>query len=348
MTTKKKSLPIVIISVIFYAVAVMLMIYGSYNDLELDKRLFNPQNGFAMVFEGFGQAVAWAMWGPIFTVLFLTAHGLNECLEIIGKILPFIKPVNTENAKFQKLDKAVKIVWQVVFFVLAVIGWKKLIENVAKKFFDIEQVVYFIICAVVTALAIYLFSKIDKRILVKLEALALAGILFGILYKIVENCKEITQRVRFRELVAASNGIYDDKGLSHGKPSKLTSSLSRDMLAGSHFNAFTKWYEPGKGSMNIYSNVDSFPSGHTLNACAAFMSVLFCSAFERLKKFAPIALIVSFIYVFIMGYTRLILGAHYLTDVVAGAIIGYTFFLFTAAIYKLFFKKGILPTRSTN
>lgn len=34
-----------------------------------------------------------------------------------------------------------------------------------------------------------------------------------------------------------------------------------------------------------------------------------------------------------MGYTRLAVGAHYLTDVAAAAIIGYTAFLTAEAIY---------------
>ena len=45
------------------------------------------------------------------------------------------------------------------------------------------------------------------------------------------------------------------------------------------------------------------------------------------------ALCVSAIYAAAMGYTRLAAGAHYLTDVAAAAIIGYTAFLTAGAIY---------------
>jgi membrane-associated phospholipid phosphatase len=56
-------------------------------------------------------------------------------------------------------------------------------------------------------------------------------------------------------------------------------------------------------------------------------------------------LLISFVYVALMGYSRMIAGAHYLTDVVGGAIIGYTLFLIVYKIYNTFCNKSILPTR---
>ncbi|MFR6510671.1 MAG: phosphatase PAP2 family protein, partial [Eubacterium sp.] len=43
--------------------------------------------------------------------------------------------------------------------------------------------------------------------------------------------------------------------------------------------------------------------------------------------------------------SRLVAGAHYLTDVAAGAIIGYSIILVGWALYNRFNDKGILPTR---
>lgn len=342
---KRNSKTLTVFSIVFYIIAAVLMVLGSIKDLQIDMALFNPQSGYSITLEAFGQFVYWGMWGPIFTVLFLTAHGLNECLEIIGRLLPFTKPVsNTESKAFRVFDTIVKIVWKVIFFVLGVIGWKKLIENVLNDFFDLSQLVYFIICTVVTVIAILIFSRISKETLNRLEGLALAGVLLGICCKIVENCKTITSRIRFREMVAASNGFYDDEGLSFGKLDGLSTRLTADMKNGTDFSAFTAWYKKGD-DMGIYSHADSFPSGHTTYSCTIFLSVLFCSAFEKLKKAAPFMFIISFIYVVLMGYSRLIAGAHYLTDVVGGAIIGYTLFLIVMAVYNKFNEKSILPTR---
>lgn len=344
--TKRKNLTLIIFSAVFYALAVGFMIYGTTNDLQVDMAVFNPQSAYAIGFEAFGLVVSWGMWGPIFTVLFLTAHDLNGCLDILGKLFPFVKPVNTENKKLALLNKSVKLFWQILFFVLCVIGWKKVIENVSKKFFDISQLMYFIICAVVSVLAILLFSRLKKETLSKLEYLALAGLLLGLLYKAIESCKTITERVRFREMVAASNNILNDDGLSAGKLSALHSPLSSDMVQKSDFSAFTKWYHMGNGSCGIYSHTDSFPSGHTFSSCAVFLSALFCSAFEKLKKYSNVLFIFSGVYVAAMAFSRLVAGAHYLTDVASGAIIGYSLFLFVLYVYNLFMKKDILKTNS--
>jgi membrane-associated phospholipid phosphatase len=168
--------------------------------------------------------------------------------------------------------------------------------------------------------------------------------LLGIFYKIVESCKGITNRVRFREMVAATNGFYNDKGLSHGTLDGFSSRLTSDMKNGTDFSAFTPWFKKGD-DMGVYSHADSFPSGHTTYSCTIFLSVLFCNAFDKLKKFAPAMLLISFVYVALMGYSRMIAGAHYLTDVVGGAIIGYTLFLIVYKIYNTFCNKSILPTK---
>lgn len=347
--TKKNKNTVIIMSVVFYIFAVALMIIGSKNDLAIDLALFNPQSKFAIFMEAFGQFVYWSMWGPLFSVLFVTAHGLNECLDIIGRIFPFIKPIqNTGSKLFTVFDRLVLIVWKTAFFVLADIGWKKLIENVLKQFVDLSQAVYFIICAVVSLISILLVSRLDKKLLYRLEGLALAGIVFGICCKIVENCKGITHRIRFREMVAWSNGITEEKDgaiLSCGKVSQLQTQLSRSMADKTDFSAFTQWFKKGD-DMGIYSHPDSFPSGHTTYSCTMFLSVLVCRAFDKLKRFAPIAFITSFLYVILMGYSRMLAGAHYLTDVAGGAIVGYTLFLFVCGLYALFNKKNILPTRA--
>lgn len=346
MKSKSNNKPIVIFSVLFYILAIAMMILGSINDIEIDKALFNPQNMFAITFENIGLFVYWGIWGPIFTILFLTAHTFNECLEVLGRIIPGIKPIENDSKAFNTFNKLVKIIWQVAFFVLAIIGWKKIIENVAKKFVDLSQLSYFIICAVVATLAMLLFSKINKKTLNKLEGIALAGLLFGILLKIVESCKTITQRVRFREMVAASNGFFDEEGLSYGKLEGFTTRLTKDMAKNSNFDAFTPWYQMGKGEMGIYSHTDSFPSGHTFDSCAIFLSALVCNCFEKLKKYEVLAYFISGAYVITMAVTRLLTGAHYLTDVAGGAIVGYSLFLIVSFIYKQFSAKGILPTRS--
>lgn len=341
----KKQKGIFVFSIIFYLIAIGLMIAGSLYDLQIDKALFNPESKFAIGFETIGLFVYWGMWGPLFTVLFLTRHNLNECLDMLGRVFPFIKTVkDTQTKAYKFFNFVVQAIWTLGFFVLTDVGWKKLIENVLKNFVDLSQGAYFGICAAVSVISILIFSRIDKKTLNKLESLALAGVLFGILLKLVDIPKDIFHRVRFREMVAASNGIFNEKGLSQGALDGMHTSLNRGMMDGTDFSAFTNWYKIGD-DRGIYAHPSSFPSGHTASSCTLFLSVLFCNAFDKLKKAAPFALAVSVIYVAVMGFSRMVAGAHYLTDVAGGAILAYTLFIIVLAVYNKFIDKGILPTR---
>lgn len=339
---KTENKKFIILSVVFYAVTFALMAVGTVYDLPIDMKLFNPQSGFAIYLEAFGQVVYWGMWGPLFTVLFLTRHSLQEAFDIIANLLPFAK------VKFNKESKAYKafnfvFYWGIgiAFLVLMVVGWRKLVANVLNDFFDFSEVIYYAISAVVAVIGLVLFSRIDKKTLHKLEYLALAGVLMGIVFKITEECKTITHRVRFREMVAYSNGFVDEKGLSLAKLDKLKSHLDSSMKNTTDFSAFLPWYKIG-GSSDVYSHLDSFPSGHTTYSSNIFMAVLFASAFDKLKKAVPYIMLFSCAYVFAMGLSRMIAGAHYLTDVVGGAIIGYTVFVLVMVIYNKFVSKDVL------
>ncbi len=341
---KSKNNGIIIFSVLFYVVATALMIFGTINDIKIDVALFNPESIFGKIFEYFGLFVYWGIWGIAFAIIFVCRRDLNESLSVIEKLLPFIKPVkNTQSKAYKFFNFVLKAVTTLGFFVLCGVGWKKLIENVTKNILllsdtdNLSQAVYFAISFAVAIISIIIVSKIDKKTLRKLEALALAGVLFGIFTKIIEECKTITSRVRFREMVAYSNGFLNEEGLSEGKYSPLTSAMANN----TDFSAFTPWYKIGD-DMGIYSRADSFPSGHTTCSFAVFLSVLLCSSFDKLKRLAPFALCVSTVYVFVMGYTRMVVGAHYLTDVAGALILGYTVILIVRAVYNRFTSKGII------
>lgn len=334
----------IVFSAIYYAVFAVLMVVGSIFDLSIGKSIFNPENSFSAFMESFGQFVYWGMWGPALTVIFLCRRDLNENLDVIGKVFPFIKPVkNTEGKPYRICNSAVKIITTVGFFVLTVVGWKKLIENVTKNILlnmgkeNFGAAAYFAISTAVAVIGIILFRRIDRKTLKKLEAAALAGVLFGILCKLTEECKTITQRVRIREMVAYSNGFLNEKGLSEGKYSPLTSA----MVEKTDFSAFTPWYKIGD-AMGIYNRADSFPSGHTVYSCTLFISYFLCVASEKIKKFAPAALCIAFVYVGVMGCTRMVTGAHYLTDVAGAALLGYTYFVIVKSLYEKFTRKEII------
>ncbi len=72
----------------------------------------------------------------------------------------------------------------------------------------------------------------------------------------------------------------------------------------------------------------SFPSGHTSSAFAAGIAVL---CYNR-KVGIPVTL-----FAFLMGFTRIYVGVHYATDVIAGAVVGVIYALIGVLITKYLF-----------
>lgn len=344
MKVKQKNKGFLIFSCIFYFVFVLLMLVGTFYDIEIDKMLFQPDNTFARMIESYGQVVYWGIWGPAFTVILLRRHNFNEWYDFCKKHSRSKASAEIKSEKVKKtLNVIITSVYNVALFVLSVIGWKKIIENIIKNILsDIgkanwSQPVYFVVSTVAALAALLIFSRISSNTLKKLEAAAVIGVIFGFFLKLVEEMKPITQRVRFREMVAYSNGYLNDNGMSEGKYSPLTS----EMVNNTDFSAFTPWYKKGD-AMGIYSRSDSFPSGHTSYSVAVFLSYFFFGSFEKLKKAAPVCLVFSFVYVAIVGCMRLVVGAHYLTDIAAAAIIGYTIFVVLKAVFDKLIEKKII------
>lgn len=94
----------------------------------------------------------------------------------------------------------------------------------------------------------------------------------------------------------------------------------RDLFEAMDFSGFTAWYVPG-----FFSGGRSFPSGHTANAAALGLIPLFYSA--KLKKRLPWLTKATYIAVaawaLVMAFTRITVGAHYLSDVLVGGALAF-------------------------
>ena len=68
---------------------------------------------------------------------------------------------------------------------------------------------------------------------------------------------------------------------------------------------------------------ESFPSGHTLNAVAIVGVIAYLVILRRSSARARIAIaLVAAVYVVLIGFTRVFLGHHWFTDVLAGLVLG--------------------------
>jgi membrane-associated phospholipid phosphatase len=81
---------------------------------------------------------------------------------------------------------------------------------------------------------------------------------------------------------------------------------------------------------NMKELYESFPSGHTI-FCFAIATILY----RYNKTYGYIAYVISIV----VGLSRVFAGVHYMTDILAAAILGVVTALGTHAIYKKYLKK---------
>lgn len=86
--------------------------------------------------------------------------------------------------------------------------------------------------------------------------------------------------------------------------------------------------------------IPGFPSGHTLGTavCIGFLIYLFV---PKIKSYIGKVLVITFalLVMFFIGFSRLYVGDHYLTDVIAGYAVGIAWFGLAYTSIELLFKK---------
>ena len=104
----------------------------------------------------------------------------------------------------------------------------------------------------------------------------------------------------------------------------------RTTLAGYEGVGFRPWYSPGHGAEALAKKYGcdtnafkSFPSGHALmNASAVCLFPMFSQVFTKLPHRNTALAAAGVIWAFAVMLSRIVLGAHYLSDVSVGALIG--------------------------
>lgn len=153
----------------------------------------------------------------------------------------------------------------------------------------------------VVALLVGSLISVPEQMKAPLRALAVAGIaVMAVQLLTIEGMKYLWGRVRFRDLLAA--GSYD---------------------------AFTPWYQ-----INGINGNKSFPSGHTAGAGMSFLMMLLPCSFPGWEKHKNFCFWLPFVYTFVVAFTRLMMGAHYLSDVAMGGIISFSVVLLAIKIYE--------------
>ena len=173
----------------------------------------------------------------------------------------------------------------------AYFGAEHLSRYMFREDFPIYVGIAFGLCIAGAAQYFGQYIKFNDNVKKALVVLSLAGIILIFAeIGIVEIIKMLWGRVRFRDLIAT--GSYE---------------------------AFTPWYHP-----NGINGNQSFPSGHTANAALGYAMLMLPYVSTKWRDNKVWCFIIPFIHTSVVAFTRLVMGAHYLSDVTMGGTIGFT------------------------
>lgn len=167
------------------------------------------------------------------------------------------------------------------------------IVELANAEYTVKHLAFVIPITIIIAAALFigifmLSEKTAKKLLVPC---IVCGSMLALMFAGIQGCKLLWGRVRMRQLVELGD-------------------LSR----------FTPWYK-----ISPFSGFRSFPSGHTANAVSLGLLPLLYS--KNITEKSPYAKKVTYIFVAVWGafmaFTRILVGAHFLSDVLCGAAIAF-------------------------
>ncbi|MFC4852785.1 phosphatase PAP2 family protein [Actinophytocola glycyrrhizae] len=87
----------------------------------------------------------------------------------------------------------------------------------------------------------------------------------------------------------------------------------------------------------------SFPSGHAMSSLVSYgvLLLVFTPLLRPATRRATIAVVATL--VFVIGFTRMALGVHYLSDVVAGWLLGCLWLLLTTFAFRRWRQEAHVP-----
>ena len=106
----------------------------------------------------------------------------------------------------------------------------------------------------------------------------------------------------------------------------------REMMADGDYllEAFTPWYQINGISWHGHH---SFPSGHTCSATNLLVLCALSEVFPEAEKRKTTIGFICGIYIFAMAYSRMVLGAHFLSDVAGGFFVGLLTYVVARYVY---------------
>lgn len=313
---KKSKSVLIVLSIATFIVAFLLATFYDYEISESISRLtdgkYLSDNLFGRFFESFGESPLYLIGGFSASILVrVSLKNRNLILKVFLTALCLCLGVLAYYLLFQRTTE----------YICEHLGKIRLYEEI-KLFVSLGAIV---LSLGGLSLTLYLTFKISENQLKGLFAFSLCVIFTVILAQgVVQGIKGVFGRQRFRTIKVLEyyglDGLIDYTKWFVVNGKRV---VSEEMLA-----------------LGIASDgYKSFPSGHT---CAAAMSftLIFLPDFLGLEKgkrvkLKGIMIGVSFLFTALVALSRIVVGAHYLTDVLFGA--GWTYL--SAWVSKVIMKK---------
>ena len=199
-------------------------------------------------------------------------------------------------------------------------------------------IIYVILASILQVVLQYILSKKYRELCSKLLPFAIIILITAALSNgIVQGIKPFAARERFRAFY-----YFEYRNVAH--------------------QGFTNWYIFNGSAKEIAAtypeelNVTksfytSFPSGHTCGAAITYTMMFFPVFIDKLnkKKTSWIFIAIPVVYTGIVAFTRILIGAHYLSDVLFGGTITFISAIIAYYIVKKFIgKKCIIYSLNDN
>lgn len=343
--------------IVMYLFLIALFIYGTFNDIAVDKALFNYTNQFGVFMEKWGMLPQFTIQLLAYSTLVACYHTLDDAFDIAISLFPFFKYLR--NNKFTHgvlwfLHKVMYVAFgygafmgsnELLWFIMGT-QWggslQDILVNVGKPEW-LAVLLWTVLRITLVVVSIVVLRFVSKKNSKLFELMACAGLLMFYGGNVINTLKHHFHRIRFREMIAYSHGLYyvnenGEKCIDIGK-----NILQRDWIETTDFKSyFTRWYVPGDAKGIVWGDQMSFPSGHTSASSYSMLLIPLFAKSKKLNKLFSIATIFGFGYVVLMGLSRMIKGAHYLTDVSGAAIIMLTIMLIAVQILSALQNKSDL------
>ncbi len=207
---------------------------------------------------------------------------------------------------------------QKIFGAIFAIGGTAVVAYSAKKYYTdmnwaVAVIIALLVSAVTSLFVLYVVKDASYRNIIKLCVVMIIMAAAGQL--IVQVVKLPWSRPRMR-LISSEAGIAAGVG-------------------------FQPWYRLGnelKDSMiaagTAADDFKSFPSGHTAGAAAILALYYMAAVSPRFEKKKNLFFVIGLVWIVLTALSRIIVGAHFLTDVTVGFTVEYLVFVFVGKVMR--------------